>query len=55
MSPRAREISVGTGMCLRHRGFRKVKVNGLTPEVEPLRALHRRVPKIWNCKIKSVS
>ena len=46
MSPRAREISVGTGMYLRHRGFRKVKVNGLTPEGGPPRALHRRVPKI---------
>ena len=46
MSPRAREISVGTGMCLRHRGFRKVKTNDLTPEDGPPRALHRRVPKI---------
>ena len=46
MSPRAREISVGTGMYLRHRGFRKVKVNDQTPEGGPPRALHRRVPKI---------
>ena len=46
MSPRATEISVGTGTYLRHRGFRKVKVNGLTPEGGPPRALHRRVPKI---------
>ena len=46
MSPTAREISVGTGMYLRHRGFRKVKVNGLTPEGGHPRALHRRVPKI---------
>ena len=35
MSPRPREISVGTGIYLRHRGFRKVRVNGLTPEGEP--------------------
>ena len=47
MSPRAREISVGTGMYLRHRDFRKVRVNGRTPEGGPPRALHRRVPKIW--------
>ena len=33
MSPRAREIYFGTGMYLTHRGSRKVKVNGLTPEV----------------------
>ena len=33
MSARAREISVGTGMYLRHRGFRKVRVNDLTPRV----------------------
>ena len=46
MSPRAREISVGTGMYLRHKGFRKVKVNGLTPEGGPPRTLHRRVLKI---------
>ena len=46
MSPRVREISVGTGMYLRHRGLRKVKVNGLTPEGGLPRALHRRVPKI---------
>ena len=46
MSPRPREISVGTGMYLRHRGFRKVKVNGLTPKDGPPRALHRRVLKI---------
>ena len=46
MSPRAREISVGTGMYLRHRGFRKVRVNDLTPRAGPPRALHRRVPKI---------
>ena len=46
MSPRARGIYVGTGMYLRHRGFRKVRVNSLTPEGGPLRALHRRVPKI---------
>ena len=46
MSPTAREISVGTGMYLRHRGFRKVKVNGLTPEDGPPRALHCRLPKI---------
>ena len=46
MSPRAREISVGFEMYLRHRGFKKVKVNGLTPEGGPPRALHRRVPKI---------
>ena len=46
MSTRAREISVGTGMYLRHRSFRKVKVNGLTPEGGPPRALHRRVLKI---------
>ena len=46
MSPRAREISFGTGMYLKHRGFRKVKVNGLTPEGGPPRALHRRVLKI---------
>ena len=46
MSPRAREISVGTGMCLRYRGFRKLKVNGLTPKGGPRRALHRRVPEI---------
>ena len=35
MSPRAREISFGTGMYLRHRSFRKVRVNGLTPEGGP--------------------
>ena len=46
MSPRPREVSVGTGMYLRHRGFRKVKVNSLTPEGGPPRALHRRVLKI---------
>ena len=46
MSPRAREISVGTGMYLRHRGFKKVKVNGLIPEGGHPRALHWRVPKI---------
>ena len=46
MSPRAREIYVGTGMYLSHRGFRKVKLNGLTPEGGPPKALHRRVPKI---------
>ena len=46
MSPRAREISVGTGIYLRHRGFRKVKVTGLIPEGGSPRALHRRVPKI---------
>ena len=46
MSPRAREISVGTGMYLRHRGFMKVRVNGLTAEVLPSTALHRRVSKI---------
>ena len=46
MSPRPREISVGTGMYLRHRGFRKVKVNSLTPEGAPPRALHLRVLKI---------
>ena len=46
MSPRAREISVGTGMYLWHRGFTKVKVNGLTPKGRPPTALHRRVPKI---------
>ena len=46
MSPRVRETSVGAGMYLRHRGFRKVKVNGLTSEGGPPRALHRRVPKI---------
>ena len=46
MSPRAREISVGTGMYLRHRDFRKLHVNGRTPEGVPSRALHRRVPKI---------
>ena len=31
MSARAREISVGTGMYLRHKGFRKVRANGRTP------------------------
>ena len=46
MSPRAREISVGTGMYLWHRGFRKVRVNGLIPEGVPSTALHFRVPKI---------
>ena len=46
MSPRPKEIFVGTGMYLRHRGFRKVKVNGLTPEDGPPRALHCRLPKI---------
>ena len=46
MSPRAREISVGAGMYLRHRGFMKVRVNGLTAEVLPSTALHRRVSKI---------
>ena len=46
MSPRVREISVGTAMYLRDRGFGKVKVNGLTPEGGPPRVLHRRVPKI---------
>ena len=46
MAPRAREVSVGTGMYLRHRGLRKVKVNDLTPEDGPPSALHRRVPKI---------
>ena len=46
MSPRAREISVGTEMYLRHRRFRNVKVNGLNTEGEPPRALHRKVPKI---------
>ena len=46
MSPRAREFSVGTGMYLRHRGFRKVKVNGLTPDDGLPRALHRTLPKI---------
>ena len=46
MSPRVREISVGAGMYLRHRGFRKVKINGQTSEGGPPRALHRRVPKI---------
>ena len=46
MSPRAREISVGTGMYLRHRRFRKVRVNGLIPEGVPSTALHCRVPKI---------
>ena len=46
MSLRPREVSVGTGMYLRHRGFRKVKVNSLTPEGGPPRTLHRRVPKI---------
>ena len=46
MSPRPKEIFVGTGMYLRHRGFRKVKVNDQTPEGGPPRALHRRVPKI---------
>ena len=46
MSPRAEEISVDTGMYLRDRAFRKVKVNDLTPEGVPPRRLHRRVPKI---------
>ena len=46
MSPRARENSIGTGMYLRHRRFRNVKVNGLNTEGGPPRALHRRVPKI---------
>ena len=46
MSPRAREISVGTGTYIRHRVFRKVRVNGLTQEGGPSRALHRRAPKI---------
>ena len=39
MSPRAREISVDSGMYLKDRGFRKVKVNGLTPEGGPPGAL----------------
>ena len=47
--------SVGTGMYLRHRGFRKVWVNCLTPEGGSPRALYRRVLKIWNCKITRVS
>ena len=55
MSPRAREISVGTGTYIRHRGFRKVRVNGLTPKGSPPRALHRRTPKIWNSRITTVS
>ena len=46
MLPRAREISVGAGMYLRHRGFMKVRVNGLIPEGVPSTALHCRVPKI---------
>ena len=52
MSHRAREIPVATGMYLRHRGFKKTKVNGLTPEGWPSRALHRKVPKILNCKLQ---
>ena len=44
MSPRPRETFVATGMYLRHKGFRKVKVNGLTPEDGPSRALHCRLP-----------
>ena len=46
MSPRAREISVGTGIYFRHKDFRKKKVNGLTSEGGPPRALRCRVPKI---------
>ena len=46
MSPRAREIYVGTGMYLRHRRFRKVRVNSLIPEGLPSIAPYRRVPKI---------
>ena len=51
MTSRAREISFVTGIHLRHRGFRKVKVNGLTPEGGPPRALHHRVSII--CLIRS--
>ena len=46
MSSRVREISVGTGMYLRHGGFGKFRVNGITPEGGPTRELHRRGPKI---------
>ena len=39
-------MSVGTEVGLRHSGFRKVRVNDLTPEGGPPRALHCKVPKI---------